>query len=1027
MRWRMIGPFRGGRSLTAAGVPGQSDTYYFGAVGGGIWKTTNGGVTWNPIFDAQPIASIGALALAPSNPDIIYAGTGEADMRSDLTFGNGVYKSTDAGRTWTHVGLPDTRHIGRILIDPRNPDVVLVGALGHAYGPNPERGVFRSTDGGQTWTKVLYKDEHTGAIDLAFAPDDPQTVYAALWDAQRPPWSNYPPLEGTGSGIYKSTDGGVTWMQLTGHGLPGGTWGRVGLATGNGKGINRVYALIDQKDEGGLYRSDDAGNSWRRVGDDPRIRERSWYFTGVTVDPADPNVIYLPNVATYRSTDGGKTWTAFKGAPGGDDYHFLWIDPANSRRMILASDQGTIISVDGGKSWSSWFNQPTAQFYHVATDNQFPYFVYGAQQDSGTVATTSRSDYGSITFRDWYSVGGGESGYIAPDPRDPNTVYTGDTYGRLDRFDKTTGQAQDISPLAVSVWGTPMYEKLLRFTWTSPVALSPQDPHVLYFGSQYVLKTSDAGMSWQKISPDLTGASPQPDMRAPLSVANAKARGYGAIYTIAPSPLNAAVIWAGSDTGLIHLTRDGGKTWSNVTPSGLGDWSKISLLEASHFDTGTAYAAVDRHRLDDLAPYIYRTRNYGKTWEKVVNGISAPAFVRAVREDSKRKGLLFAGTELGAYFSLDDGDHWQSLKLNMPTAPVHDLTLHGDDLVIATHGRSFWILDDISPLRQITPALLNSSANLFQPATAIRIRNDVSHETPLPAEVPAGENPPNGAILDYFLSEPQNGGVVLEIRDSQGQLVRTFSSKPAAPAEPPQLRFTNDWIVMPEPLPSGAGMHRFVWDLRYPGPEKFQPSFEIGAIHGKGTPELPRGPLVLPGTYRVRLIVGNKTYEQPLNVAIDPRLKISLSDLQRQFATERQIIWAMQKVYSAATQAVAVRDQLGELRPRVQNNPEVTAALNMLDQRILDVAGSPPKSTVDRNPEGSPKNLVRLHEQLASLLSVVDSADHAPTTQALQALKDLTGTATLQIAAWEQIKRNQLPAFNDLLARNGLPRVTQAE
>jgi photosystem II stability/assembly factor-like uncharacterized protein len=735
----------------------------------------------------------------------------------------------------------------------------------------------------------------------------------------------------------------------------------------------------------------------------------------------------VPNVATYRSTDGGKTWAAFKGAPGGDDYHFLWIDPTDSRRMVLASDQGTTISVDGGKSWSSWFNQPTAQFYHVATDNQFPYYVYGAQQDSGTVATASRSDYGSITFRDWYSVGGGESGYIAPQPNDPDTVFTGDTYGGLDRFSKTTGQSQNISPLAVNVWGKEINEKELRFTWTSPLVFAPQDPHTLYFGSQYLLKTGDGGRSWQKVSPDLTGAAAHADAKGPVTTANAKARGYGVIYTIAPSPLSANQIWVGSDTGLIHITRDGGKTWADVTPRGLSDWSKISVIEASHFDAGTAYAAVDRHRFDDLAPYIYRTHDYGKTWEKISDGISAPAFVRVVREDPKHKGLLFAATELGVYFSLDDGNHWQSLQLNLPTVPVHDLTVHGEDLVAATHGRSFWILDNIAALRQITPEVAAAGVFLFQPVNAIRVRSDVGHDSPLPAEIPAGENPPSGAMIDYYLSATNSGEVTLEILDGHGEVVRRFSSNDHSKQKQTDLRFTSDWIKPEQELSAEPGMHRFVWNLRYPAPRRFQPTYEEGAVYGQGTPELPRGPLALPGTYRVRLTVNNKTYEHAFTVVLDPRAKIPMAELQRQFDTERQIIAEMEKLYTSAEEASALRAQLNDLRTRVQHKPAVATALEMLDHRIEELAGTPPTSTVDRTPNGSPKSLVRLQESLGSLLRVVDSADGAPTKQALEALKELAGNASQQIAAWRQTKQHDLEAFNEVLNRNGLPPVGQRE
>ncbi|HET7750464.1 MAG TPA: hypothetical protein VFK81_13845, partial [Terriglobales bacterium] len=775
LRWRCIGPFRGGRALAAAGVPGEPETFYFGAVGGGVWKTTDMGRVWKPIFDAAPIASIGALAVAPSNPSVIYVGTGEADMRSDISFGDGVYKSTDAGKTWRNVGLRETRHIGRIVVDSHNPDIVLVAALGRAYGPNPERGVFRSTDGGQTWQKVLYKDENTGAVDLAFDPDNSQTVFASLWRTRRPPWSTYAPLGGPGSGLYKSTDGGSTWTEISGHGLPSGELGRIGVAVAAGTHGPRVYAVVDAKQNGGLYRSDDGGANWMLMSTDRRIHQRGWYFGTVTADPLDPNRVYIPNVSLYRSTDGGKTFTSIKGAPGGDDYHLLWVDPGDWRRMIVASDQGTTISLDYGQTWSSWFNQPTAQFYHVATDNQFPYKVYGAQQDSGTAGTLSRSDYGQITFRDWRPVGGDEGGYIVPDPSDPNFVYAGGTLGELHRFSWNTGESQDISPWPSVSFGTEISGRKYRFTWTSPIVFSPQDPQTLYMGAQMLLQTRDRGMSWQAISPDLTGADAGvTGAQGPLAVSNAMQRGYGVIYTIAPSPTNPGLIWVGTDTGLIQLTRNGAKTWENVTPKGLAPWSKISLIDASRFDAGTAYAAVDRHRVDDFRPYIYRTHDYGKTWTQISNGIADTAYVHAMREDPDRKDLLFAGTETGVYVSLDDGGHWQPLQLNLPVAPIHDLVVHGDDLVVATHGRSFWILDDIAPLRQLSPDVASADAHLFRPAVALRVRGNQNRDTPLPPETPAGQNPPEGAIFDYYLKAAAAAPVVLEIADAQGNAVRRF-------------------------------------------------------------------------------------------------------------------------------------------------------------------------------------------------------------------------------------------------------------
>ncbi len=1022
MRWRMIGPFRGGRALAVAGVPGQPNVYYFGAVGGGVWKTTDGGRVWKPIFDREPIASIGSIAIAPSDPNILYVGTGEADMRSDITFGDGVYKSTDGGETWTNVGLRDTRHIGRILVDPHDPNVVLVAALGHAYGPNPERGVFRSSDGGKTWQKVLYKDADTGAIDLCFDPGNSRVVYAALWQTRRPPWSTYPPLGGPGSGLYKSTDGGVTWRQLTGHGLPPGEWGRVGIAVAQANGRERVYAVIDARD-GGLYRSDDAGETWQHVGADRRIWGRGWYFGGVTLDPRNPDIVYVANVSLYRSTDGGQTFLALKGAPGGDDYHSLWIDPNDSQRMIVGSDQGATISVDAGATWSSWYNQPTAQFYHVATDNRFPYYVYGAQQDSGTAAVASRSDYGEITFRDWYSVGGGESGYIVPDPADPDIVYGGSTGGELFRFDKRTGQSQNISPTPAGGFGGDISRARYRFTWTFPIVFAPQDPHVLYVGSQCLLKTSDGGMSWQEISPDLTGAEKNPPetvASGPLTTANAKARGYGVIYTIAPSSVTAGEIWVGTDTGLIHLTRDGGKTWSDVTPPGLSDWSKVSLIDASSHDPGTAYAAVDRHRLDDFQPYIYRTRDFGKTWARITEGIPAPAYVNAVREDPIRKGLLFAGTELGVYVSFDDGNHWHPLQLNLPVTPIRDLVIHGDDLVVATHGRSFWILDDISPLRQMDAQVAGSEVHLFRPATAVRVRRDVNTDTPLPPEVPAGQNPPTGAIFDYYLKSPPPGDVTLEIFDSRDKLVRKFSSAGQPQRGGPPPPFPEYWLRPPEPLTRNAGLNRFVWDLRYPKPPVLSHRYTIAAVYGQNTPSLPEGPLVLPGQYTAKLTVAGHSYSQPLTVKMDPRVASSLDDLAKQFDLEMKIADALSQDDEAYTQVQGLRTQLQALQERLVNRIQLRA--------IVAQAGEPDRQATAILGGSSPlagraPGLAGLNVRLAQIAIVVDSADHAPTTQAFAAFAEARKNLDAVLAHWASLKRADLPAFNALLRENEMPEI----
>jgi photosystem II stability/assembly factor-like uncharacterized protein len=984
LRWRMIGPHRGGRSIAVSGVEGQPNLYYFGAVGGGVWKSANAGVTWEPIFDGQAIASIGAIAVAPSNPDIIYVGTGEADFRSDLTYGNGVYKSTDAGRTWTNIGLKTSRHISRIVIDPKNPDIVFVAAMGSAYGPGQERGLFRSTDGGVNWTKVLYRDENSGAIDVTLDPDHPQTVWAALLHDQRPPWSAYPPTTTSGA-IFKSTDGGNVWSPVTGGGLPEGDWGRVGLAIARGMHGQRIYALIDTK-EGGVFKSDDGGQTWVRTTNDPRLG-RLWYFGEIYVDPKNPDTVYVPNVSIYRSTDAGKTFVAIKGAPGGDDYHAMWIDPSNPQRMIFGSDQGVGVSVDGGRSWSSWYNQPTAQFYHVAVDNEFPYHVYGAQQDSGSVYILSRSNDGSITFRDWHPAGAGESGYIAPDPSDPNTIYGGGTYGELFRYDKRTGQAQVIAPDAIRSFGEAHPEH--RFTWTSPVVFSPQDPHTLYFGSQYVMRSTDRGNSWQQISPDLTGTDPKAPDDGTLTVENAKARGHGVVYTIAPSPVSNGQIWAGTDTGLIQLTRDGGKSWSNVTPQRLSDWSKISLIEASHFDAGTAYAAVDRHRLDDIGPYIYRTRDFGKSWTRINNGIPTGAYVRAVREDPIKKGLLFAGTELGVFFSINDGDSWQPLQLNLPVSPVHDLAIKDNDLVIATHGRSFWILDDISPLRQLTPEIQSAEAHLFTPATAMRIRANTNHDTPLPPEVPAGENPPPGAIFYYYLNSSSHAEVKLEVLDSRGQVVRSYSSKdqPFHPPVPPA--FPMYWIRPEGPLSTAAGMHSFVWDIRYAGPPIAQPGYSMSTAAGTDTPREPEGPQALPGSYQVRLTVDGKSYTRLFKLLMDPRVKASPQDLEKQFALELRLV-------EAAQQATAAVDEI--------HTAAQSGKISAEDEKKLAGARRQRGATA---PEPTPQQpaLAQLAGNMAQLITVIDSADAAPTTQASQAAEKTLAQVNTLLKQWHAIKK----------------------
>ena len=1001
MRWRLIGPHRGGRVLAVAGVPGDGATFYFGAVDGGVWRSRNAGVTWEPLFDDQPIASIGALAVAPSDSDVIYVGTGEASIRSDITYGAGVYKSTDGGAHWRSLGLEDTRHIGKILIDPRNPDVVLVAALGHAFGPNAERGVFRSTDGGRTWTRVLYQSPDVGAIDLAADPGDPRVVYAALYQARRTPWEQYPPDEGPESGLYKSTDGGATWTPISGHGLPAGPFGRIGLAIGRG---GRVYALIGARTSAGLYRSDDGAATWQLAGSDPRLTSRNWYFCRVTVDPQNPDVVYVPNVALLKSTDGGKTFTVLKGQPGGDDYHELWVDPRSPVRMIVGSDQGAVISVDGGRTWSSWYNQPTAQFYHVVTDDAFPYRVYGAQQDAGTAAVASRSDFGQLTFRDWAPVGAGESGYIAPDPLDPDIVYGGDTYGGVHRFDRLTGQSQDISPWPVSTFGVPMPQRKYRFTWTSPIVFDRIDRHALYLGAQMVLRTRDGGLHWEAISPDLTGGVPRAASdTGPPTVINAAGRGYGVVYAIAPSPLAAGLLWVGSDDGLIHRTNDGGRRWQNVTPQGLPPWSAISLLEASPFDTAVAYAAVDRHRVDDFAPYIYRTRDGGAHWTRSDRGIGGQSYVQAVRADPVRPGLLYAGTETGVYISFDDGDHWQSLQLNLPTVSVRDLAVHGRDLIAATHGRSFWVLDDLTPLRQLSDAALLEPAHLFAPAPAIRLRRSVSNDTPLPPEEPHGFNPPTGAVIDYLLASAPAGPVTLEIRDARGGLVRRFSSDDrfASPAEPPQI--AAEWLPRAEPPTRHAGMNRFVWDLRYRPPAE-QNGYSIATVAGQGTVLEPQAPPVLPGEYQVRLSVEGRTYTQSVRVELDPRIHVADSALVSQLRLGLDIWNAMADQHALERTLENVRDQTRALATRSLDRATRTS-MGVLEHETDSLA---------RAVRGS-------GGELAGLETVVESADREPTAQARAVFAGLRGQVAGAAQRWQRVLASDLPALNVQLQRSGVP------
>jgi photosystem II stability/assembly factor-like uncharacterized protein len=1014
LKWRLIGPFRGGRAVAAAGVPGNATTFYFGAVDGGIWQTTDAGLVWKPIFDSQPVASIGALAVGPSDPKVIYVGTGESDIRSDMSSGDGVYKSSDGGQTWVNIGLRNTRQISRIVIDPRDANVVYVAALGHAYGANEERGVFKSTDGGGHWSKVLDQGPETGAADLVIASASPNILFATMWNAHRPPWSTYAPLDGPGSGLYRSQDGGHSWSHLTGAGLPEGDWGRAGVAVSpDGK---RVYALIDAK-KAGLYRSDDGGNTWALINDDRRLTSRAWYFGNITVDAQNPDVVYVPNVALYRSEDGGKTIAIVRGAPGGDDYHQIWVDPKDSSRMVLATDQGTSISLDYGKTWSSWYNQPTAQLYHVTTDEQFPYAVYGAQQDSGAIAVLSRTDHGQITPRDWFPAGGSESGYIALDPKDPNILYITSAYGGVSRFNRKISFSQNITPWPFPTWGSEIATRKYRAPWTPVLVFSPFDKTSLYLGTQYVMKTSDGGLHWQEISPDLTGATAQPGEKdsGPPTVENAKQRGYGVIYTIAPSALDGKLTWAGSDTGLIHLTRDGGKTWKDVTPKGLGDWSKVSFIEASHFDPAEAYAAVDRHRLDDQKPYLYRTRDFGATWQMITEGIGASSFLRVVREDPKRRGLLFAGTELGIDVSFDDGDHWQPLQMNLPASSVQDIVVHGDDLVIATHGRSFWILDDITPLRQVDEAMKAASAWLYRPATAVRVDNDSFQGTPLPPEEPAAANPPNGAIIDYYLNRPANQ-VKLEILDAKQNVVRGFSSDEAGERKHAPGAIAERWFPKPEVIEKTPGMHRFVWNLAW------------GSSGGKNADEVSeedyaavRGPRAVPGTYQVRLTVDAKTWTQALDIVMDPRSSATREVLEQQLQLGREMFAETLRSRQALAEINSVQKQLTDLEPKLPaENPAIKTTVTQLKgeiQKILEGDHSNSKSW----------GLEAANSGLAAALRVVESGDRTAPSQAIAVYRESSQAAKSCEAEWARLKAELLPELNRQLRQANLGAITTAE
>jgi photosystem II stability/assembly factor-like uncharacterized protein len=997
MRYRPIGPFRGGRAVAVSGVPGKPLTFYFGAVAGGVFRTEDGGGTWTPIFDDQANLSIGAIAVAESDPNILYVGTGEACIRGNATYGKGVYRSDDAGRTWRFVGLPETRQIGRIAVHPRNPDVAFVAALGHAFGPNPERGVFRTRDGGRSWEKVLFKDNDTGAIDVAIDPQDPQVVFASLWQVRRSPWDLV--SGGPGSGLYRSRDGGTTWTRLSGHGLPAGDYGRIGIAISPADG-RRVYAVVEAK-EGGLFVSDDGGESWTRQNDDERIRQRAWYFSHVWADPKSRDTIYLANTGLYRSTDGGKTMTLLPARHG--DHHGMWIDPQDPRHMIESSDGGAAISLDGGWTWSRPNNQPTAQFYHAAVDNQFPYRVYGAQQDNSSVSVQSRSDTGVIGEQQWYPIGIGEAAHIVPDSREPEVAFGSSSNGAMLRYDHRTEQTQILGPWPVETAGRGADELKHRFQWLSPIIVSPHDPNVLYVGAEVVFKSADGGLTWKAISGDLTrnDKSRQKPSGGPLTLDITSVEYFDTVFALAESPVQKGVLWVGTDDGLIHVSRDGGGKWQNVTPKGLPEWGTISLIEASPFKAGTAIVAVDRHRTDDLHAYIFRTTDFGGSWKRIDGGIPEGSFVRAVREDPKKQGLLYAGTETGVFVSFDDGAHWQPLKLNLPVVPVHDLVIKDDDLVVATHGRSFWILDDVTPLRQAGAAVASQDAFLFQPQAALRLQYPEAFDN----RQPVGENPPPGAVIDYFLKKKPQGEVRIQVLGPDGKVVRTLSSRVQhAASEQPQ-----EWPDLKKPaelLPDGAGMNRFPWDLRYDAP------LELPGAFYPGLP--PRGPMVVPGTYTLKLEVDGKTATAQLQVREDPRVKATPQALSSLLALQLQLRDRMSALHETVLAIRDARDQLSGLEKRAGSDPRFAPVMTRAGKAVTELTSIERRLVaVDvKSTEGTLRFPVQLNEQFESLRQALESADAAPVPALSEVFAEYDGALQAQIARWRTLRTGELPAIN---------------
>lgn len=986
LKYRLIGPFRASRTVGAVGIPSQPNVFYIGVNNGGVWKTDDYGRTWNPIFDDQPTGSVGDVAVSPTNPNILYVGSGEGLHRPDLSVGDGVFKSTDGGKSWAHIGLNDVQQIGRLIVHPTNPDIVVVAGLGHPFAANEMRGVFRSTNGGKTWEKVLFINHNTGAIQVEFDPTNPQIIYADMWEHQEGPWENAA-FSGPNSGLYKSTDGGTTWKQLK-NGLPGAEQGlgRIGfcIAQSNPK---RLFATVDAKQNGGIYRSDDGGENWYLISSDRRLWGRGGDFAEIKVNPQNEDIVFVANVAAYKSSDGGKTWWSFKGAPGGDDYHRFWINPLQPDIMIIAVDQGATITVNGGKTWSTWINQPTSQLYHVSTDNQFPYWVYGGQQESGAIGTASRGNGGQISMRDWIGIGNDEYAAIAPDPKNPDIIYG----GRVMRFNKKTGQSQNVAPEALRSGN-------YRMVRTLPILFHPADPNMLLFGTNVLWKTMNGGQQWEVISPDLTRKQPE----LPASIGDFKTeemksmKQRAVIYAVSASQLDVNTIWAGTDDGLVHVTPDGGATWKDVTPAALKSWDKISIMDAGHFDVKTAYIAVNAIRKDDMKPHVYRTHDGGATWKEIVKGMNPMGPVNVVREDPKQKGLLFAGTEREVYFSIDDGENWQSLRMNMPATSIRDLVIHDNDLVIGSHGRSIWILDNINPLREMVEASSLGQSYLFESPAAIRVRDNMFLDTPILPEEPTGQNPPDGAILDYLLA--QNAGeVMLEIVGANGEVIRKYSSKD----KPEQLdtasmQYPTYWFRPAQHISTQKGHHRFIWDLRYAPPRGSTRELSISATP-HNTPTGPQGPYVMPGTYTVKLTVDGKTMERKVDVKMDPRVAIPVADLKLQSDYSMMC-------YNAYSQLQDLREAIdaklnGSKKLKKTQYENLVALRGEGKPENPDIMyGSISEKPIDK------ESVVGLQDKFLHMQLLFQSADEKPTTQAMDAVKKLQGIMEGLKKRWDGLK-----------------------